>query len=841
VWHATLKGLLAHRWRLLRTASAVALGVGFLAGTLIFTDTMGKKIDDIFTTSSSGIDVQVRAKTEFTDLTGTAANASPVPESVLPLVERVEGVDRAWGSVWGYAQMLDKNGKPIQPPGPPTLGGSWEPSTIRITTGRPPRWQNETAIDDATARKYGFSVGDRITVLFQGPSATFLISGIFEMPDSYMGATIATFSLETAQRVLNRQGSFDAIAVRADPGISETELARRVAAVLPLGFEAVSQTSATSEAKQALDETMGIFRTALLVFALVALFVGAFIIFNTFSILVAQRTRELGLLRAVGASRAQITASVLIEAVVVGLIASAIGIVVGLLLAYGIVALLSSTGLSTSSLRFAPRTAAAAALAGVLVTVVSALMPARRATQVPPIVAIGGTFVERAGSIRRRVVLGSAVTAAGVAALLAGLFGAVGRPLVAVGVGALCVFLGVAMLSALIARPLAALVGAPFSRAFGQAAYLGRQNSMRNPRRTASTAAALMIGVGLVGFVTITAASIKESVRKSIDETMAADFMLEPQSVSGYGTGVNPELASRLRATPGIGLVSQVRVGQWGLDGELQVLTALDPLTFSKIVSLEPRWRDSLARLSDEGVLVSPTAAEEHGWKVGDQIQMQFPSGTQSMRIDGLFEWEGSSASYTITLPAYERIYPQQTDTMVGVLPEAGWTPAEVRGQIGRVLADFPTVKLEDKQQFTAARMKHVDTLLAFITALLFLSIVIALLGIANTLALSIFERTRELGLLRAVGMSRAQLRSMVRWEAIIIGVIGALLGLAVGVFFGWVLVRAMRDQGVTEFAFPAGRLALYVLLAAVAGVIASVLPARRAAKLNILEAIAFE
>jgi putative ABC transport system permease protein len=323
---------------------------------------------------------------------------------------------------------------------------------------------------------------------------------------------------------------------------------------------------------------------------------------------------------------------------------------------------------------------------------------------------------------------------------------------------------------------------------------------------------------------------------------MVADFMVEPTGMVMYGYGVSSELAERLRGTPGVGVVSEVRYGQWGLQGKAQQLAGVDPATFPRIVELDADSRASLGELTDLSVLIDPDVAQEHGWKIGEQIPMQFTnSGTQDMTIAGFFESEGWTPNYLITLASYERNYAQQMDTLVGVRRAAGWTAAEARAQIDRVLEAFPSVKLEDKQEFTRSRMKMVDSLLAFITALLLLSVLIALLGIANTLAMSMYERTRELGLLRAVGMSRRQLRSMVRWEAVIIGVIGALLGLGIGVFFGWTLVRAMRDQGVSEFALPVVRLVTYVLLAALAGVVASLLPARRAAKLNILEAIAFE
>jgi putative ABC transport system permease protein len=845
MWRATFKGMLAHRWRLLRTALAVALGVGFVAGTFVLTDTVKQKMDAIVDEGGQQVDVVVRSVSEFSELTSTA-NAEPVPQALLAPIQRTEGVEGARGTVWGYAQMIDKTGEPIQPMGPPTLGGVWDPNDFRLVSGQPPTGLADAAVDNSTADAYGFAVGDEIQVLTQTGSERFRVAGIFEMPPAYVGATIIAFTMSTAQRIMDREGTFDSIVARAEPGISETELRDRIGSILPPTYEAVTQTQVNEDAKESLNQIVGFIQSALLVFALVALFVGAFIIFNTFSILVAQRTREIGLLRAVGASRSQVVVSVLTEALVVGFIASLAGLALGLVLALGMIELLKAFGteesLAGTTLRFTTKAVVWSLASGVIVTVVSALAPARRATQVPPVVALGGSIPRRRGSLIVRVVVGGGVAILGIAGVLAGLAGAVAHPLLALGIGALLVFIGVAMLSALVARPLAAIIGRPFA-SLGEPAHLGRQNAMRNPRRTASTAAALMIGVGLVGFVTITASSLKASTTKLIQEGMQADYILQPTGMAMMGSGgVSPAVADNLRGQPAIGIVSEVRDGLFGLDGAAKGLIAVDPTTLPEVATLNPVTTTGIDSLTSTGVLVRERVARAEGWKIGDVLAMQYQSiGERLTSIQGFFDWGGTQVDYMIDLSAYEGAFAQQLDSTIFVKGAPSASSGAVKTAVDRAIAEYPNVNAMDKDSFTRAQAKQIDGMLVFIQALLGLSIVIALLGIANTLGMSIYERTRELGLLRAVGMSRRQLKSMVRWEAVIIGVIGAIFGLAVGIFFGWALVGAMHEQGVTEFDLPVVRLLLYVALAAVAGVIAALGPARRASKLDILGAIATE
>lgn len=846
MWRTAFKGILAHRWRLLRTAFAVALGVGFVAGTFVITDTVKARIDAILETSSTGVDVSITSASLFDEAGASTTNVEPVPASVLPEVQAVDGVERAVGEIFGTAIIVGKDGEPIQPFGPPTLGASWGSPSLVLAEGKEPVNPSEVAIDVDTASNEGFRIGDRVRVVTQDSSAEYRVIGLIEMPDAWTGATLAVFSLPTAQRLMGIGDAFNSISVTAEPGVSPETLRGRLLAALPSGIEAKTSEQLKAEASDALDQIVGIFQSVLMAFALVALFVGGFLIFNTFSIFVAQRTREIGLLRAVGASRRQILGAVVVESVTVGLLASVFGIAVGVVLAIGLIQMMgsgSSSILAGTSLQVTARTGVVALVTGLLVTVAAALTPAIRATDVAPVVAITGRVERRTGATRRRVVVGSIVTVLGVGSLLAGLFADVPRPLLWVGVGALVTFNGVAILSALFARPLAGILGRPFAAAFGHPAYLGRQNAMRNPRRTASTAAALMIGVALVAFVSIAASSMKASATSIINRDLQADLVIQTTGMATVATGVSPGIVPDLaEALPGARM-SEMRDGQFGLGGEGKTLMGIEPLTLPEMITFDAASRRALSVLTDYGVLVRRSVADVEGWRIGQNLPMQFQRvGTVLTPIQGFFESDAlSGADFLITVPSYQGRYVQQLDTRVFVKAPTGAPPAEVRAAVDTVLESYPNVEALDRAEYVEAQSAQVDALLVFVQALLALSVIIALLGIANTLGMSILERTRELGLLRAVGMTRGQLRAMVRWESMIIGLIGAILGLVVGMFFGWALVRAMRDQGFSEFAVPYGQLAVYVVLGAVAGVVAALLPARRGARLNVLEAIATE
>jgi len=842
MWRTTLRGLLAHRSRLARTALAIALGVAFVAGTFVLTDTINEAFTKAMRANTSNWDVAVRARTTFTGSNPYANEREQVPESLLKPVQAVKGVARAEGGVEGYAQVVDKQGKAVQPMGPPTLGVSWS-ATDKVVAGHPPRDTNEVVLDQATADKAGYKIGDRVRILSQGPARDFLLVGL-RSSKNMLGATLAGFEIWTAQAVLDKQGKFDTIAATAEAGVSADVLRNRIAAVLPDTAEALTNKVVQDEAAKAWTAALSYLNTALLVFAAIALLVGGFIILNTFSILVAQRTRELGLLRAIGASREQVLGSVLGEAGAVGLIGSGLGLALGFALALGLLGLMRGPmgiDMPATTPVFAVRTAVVAIASGMVLTAVAAAIPARAAGRVPPVTALSGAAVEQAERSHKRVLVGAAATLAGAAALSTGLFTDVLPRLGTVGAGAVLLFVGIASVTPVFAVPFARLVGAPLTRLRGEPGRLARQNAMRNPRRTALTASALMVGLGLVGVVTVLAASLKASSYKQINDSMRADFVLSPKGMAGFGS-FSPDVARKLAQDPNIGPVLELRIGQWGLNGKEQTVVGLDPKTAPLFFKLNASTTNGMAALQPGTVVVRDTIARRYGWHVGDRVPMEFGrTGLVSMPIAGIINVENINVDYAVDLSTYDANYGQRLDNAVYVLRAPGQSAADTKSAIDRVLQEFPNIDALDQAAMKKRAAQQVNQMLAMVSSLLAFSVLIAVLGIANTLSLSILERRREIGLLRAVGMSRRQIRSMIRWEAVITALLGAVLGTGVAVLFGWALTRALSGMGVSIVVFPIARLAAYVVVAAVTGVIAAMGPARRAAKLDVLSAVASE
>jgi putative ABC transport system permease protein len=846
MWKATLKGLLAHKVRLALTALAVVLGVGFVVGTYVLTDTMNRAFDDLFRVINKGVAVQVQAVPKFT-ATGPggqdAGTPERVPGSLVDRIKQVPGVRTAEGTLAGYAQLVAKDGKAVTTGGAPTLGVSTvtdpELSGTTVRAGRRPQTAGEIAIDAHTAQKYGFQLGDRVKVLLQGPPTEATIVGIFGFgsADNLGGATLVAFDSQTAQVALNGGGNYDTIDVAARPGVVPTDLRDRIQQILPSGVEAKTGAEAAQASANDIKKALSFFNIALLVFAGISLFVGAFIIFNTFSILIAQRTRELALLRALGASPAQVRRSVMAESLIVGVVASAIGIVAGLGIAVGLKGLLRAFGivLPTASTAVLPRTIIAALIVGVGTTVVSAVAPAMRASRVPPLAAIREAQPAEYRRSARRTLTGGIITLLGIGVLSLGLFA--GKGAASVGFGAALVFFGVAVLSPLVAGPMARAIGAPLPRISGVSGKLGRENAMRNPRRTASTAAALMIGLGLVSFVSIFAASIKASSTVALEQTLKADYIVSSPQFQGF----SQDIAHQLQASAAFSSVAAFRIGTFGYQGRAQQLSGVDPSELSGVATVNME-AGSVSALGDGDVLVYKQTAASNGWKLGTTIPVQFArTGAQPLVVVGIYTDNRLLGNYLVSLGTYETNFTEQLDFFVLAKTAPGASQAQARAAIDGVSKAFPNVKIEDQVQFRQSQAKQIDQLLGLVTALLGLAIIIALFGIVNTLALSIFERTHELGLLRAVGMARRQVRSMVRWEAIIIAVFGAILGTAVGVFFGWAMVRALRSQGITVLSLPVGQLLTYVAVSGLMGVVAAAFPARRAARLDVLKAIAQE
>ncbi|MEA2972284.1 MAG: putative transport system permease protein [Actinomycetota bacterium] len=844
---ATLKGVLAHKVRLLLTALAVVLGVGFVAGTYVLTDTLNATFDNLFDEVTQGVDVSVRAVSGFGDETSLTSGRDTVPDTLQPVVAAVDGVRVADGSVAGYAQYVDKEGKSVDTGGAPTLGVNWtdvpELNPLRLRDGRAPRGPTEVLMDAGTAKKYDFGVGDKVRILFQGPPGDFTIVGIagFGAADNLAGATLAVFDTPTTQRVLDKVGRFDSVDVVGDDSVSPLDLRTRVQAALPDGYEALTGTQVADEQSGQIKDALGFFSTFLLVFAGISLFVGAFMILNTFSILVAQRTRELGLLRALGASRGQVLASVVGEAALVGLVASAAGVGLGILVAMGLKALLSAFGIDLpgGGLIVKPRTIVISLVVGELVTLVAATVPALRASKLTPMAALGGAGTDGGGSLRRRTVAGALVLAAGVAALGTGLFGDAGISLV--GLGAALTFIGVALLMPLIAGPMASVLGRPLPRIFwvrGISATLARQNALRNPRRTASTAAALTIGLGLVGCVAVLAASIVESGAAVIDKALAADYIV---STDQFTPTISTEVAQRLSQQPELGGVTGLQTGEFKVHDSTTSLYAGDPDTLPQLLNIEMVTGD-LAGLGPGEVIVEEKEADDEGVGVGDVLPVTFArTGDKELRVAGTYQRNQLLGQYTVSTETFLENFSERLDFVVLTKAAPGVSQAAARAAVDRVAEDFPNVEVRDQVEFKAEQKRQIRQALGLVTALLFLAVIIAFLGIINTLALSVFERTRELGLLRAVGMARGQVRGMIRGESVIISVMGALIGLAIGVLFGWAVVANFSGEGVSELVIPVGQLVFYVVIAGVLGVIAALLPARRAARLDVLEAISHE
>ena len=638
------------------------------------------------------------------------------------------------------------------------------------------------------------------------------------------------FTDAAATELLAAPGQADAIAVTADPGIAQVDLAAAVQAAVGDDVEVITGAELIAEDQESMAELLAGMATIMTVFAFVAVLVAAFIINNTFAITVAQRTREMAVLRALGASGRQVQRSVLAEALVVGGLASAVGLAAGIGVAAGLRQLMSVFGFDMPE---GPTVIRASALAlsfgvGVIVTVVSAWLPARRAARIAPVAALREVSVDRAAASRRRVAAGTVLTVAGVAAVAAGIDGDVGI----VGAGALATITGVAVLAPVLARPVAAVFGVPL-RLRGLSGELAARNATRNPTRTARTAASLMIGVALVGFMTVFAASTKSSLAGSLETELSGTHIVQDGGWDN-SSGLSADLADELRATPGVDVVTQARLTPAIVDGEpTEAFSAFDATTVDDMFVLDPVEGD-LDALGTDGVAVSAERAGEQGWTIGSTVPVTFPAGEATLVVEAIYgggtDWVGPMFVDLATLRAHGG---DALDHRVFV---AGDEQA-----ITDVAAAYPSADVLDKDAYLDVVSTEIDTMLGLFYALLLLAVVIALLGIANTLALSIHERTRELGLLRAVGMFRTQVRSTVRWESIIIAVFGTGLGLAVGTFFGWAVVRVTADEGIDTLTVPVGSLAVVTGIAALAGALAAVMPARRASRLDLLPALASE
>jgi putative ABC transport system permease protein len=710
---------------------------------------------------------------------------------------------------------------------------------VELLSGSAPTNEHEVAIDATSAEENDIALGSTIKVLFQGPTREFTVVGTVGYGDGVKdlgGTTSAYFDSSTAQALLGAPRQFDSIEVSAEDGVSQTELADRLSAVVPEGIEAVTAASVAKENADVIKENFRIVGLVFGTFAGIALFVGSFIIWNTFTMTVTQRSREIALLRAIGARRRQVLGSLLLEAVLLGVAGSAIGLGLGLAVAKGLKALMDVVGLALpfTSLQVASSTIWLSLLVGTIVTVVASLVPARRATKVLPVEALRESAAGADKPSVKRALIGLAVLAAGAAGMLSALYADAG--MMVFGIGLLAAMLGVMIALPIAVRPLASALASPL-RLRGLPGELAKQNATRNPRRTAATAAALMIGLTLVVSMGVFASSLKASFGDVLADQTNADLYIATSSAQA--PGFSPAVIDAVKDVDGVDQVSANGWGQARFDKADSSFSAVDPTNAEEVMNLNVS-EGSIADLGMDGIVVGKTAATEQGLELGDMVTAEFAaSGKHKLHVVGIYEGKGwIGDKYVLSVDQQNAFAGPQLVSTALVTVAAGADRGEVQDAIAAALADHPDAKVLDQEGFEKEASGFIDSLLVFMTVMLALAVVIALLGIVNTLALSVFERTRELGLLRAVGMTRGQVRAMVRWEAAVISLIGAVSGAALGIGIGLALSQILKDEGIKAISVPVGQISVYVALAAVAGVVAAIGPARSAAKVEVLEAV---
>jgi putative ABC transport system permease protein len=846
---ASLKSLLARRVRLLLSTFAIVLGVAFVTGILMFSDTLQRSFTALFASTVGDTVVQP----EGSDLAGGQGpmiSTQTVPASIRSTLEQLPGAARVDGMVSATGvYVLSTDNKVVGGSGPPAFGGSWSDAPaghglegLVILRGHEPHGADEVVLDEHTADRAGYDLGDQVAIVTATQTLdvhpTLVGLAGFREGGSLNGATYAAFDTATAQQLfLGGQDAYNSFWVTAKDGVSQEELTEQAAAVLPAGVEAVTGDAAAEARAGPLLNSIDFLTTFLLIFAGIALVVSSYIIVNTFSILVAQRSRELALLRALGASKRQVIRSVQLEALAVGVLGSTIGLALGVLLAMAIRALATTLGLDLAEqpLVFAPRTPLAAYATGILVTMVAAWLPARRTGRIAPVQALRDDVALPESSVRRRLLLGISLIVLGIPLALVGLFvGAVPRNGWWVGAGVLAVLLGVTAASPVIGRPFLRAAGAADARMFGPMGRLAGQNALRNPRRTTATASALMIGLTLAFTVAILGSSAKASVDKIVADNFIGDYIVS----SAFGEGFSPAITDRMPGIDGVESVIRQRYGFAQLAGDPVSVVASPPETISAFDMEMDAGRAT--DLADETVLVEADWAREHHVTTGDSVELTVPTGEKRWRIVGVFEETPLvfAPVLTTTRTLLDSGFPDQ-DNYVVIMAEPG--AVGLQDRLDAVVEDLPVVTVKDEQAFAAEQRGPIDRIIAIIYVLLCFAVVIAVLGIVNTLALSVIERTREIGLLRAIGVSRRQLRLMIRLESVVIAVLGAVLGVALGIVFGVTLMYALRDQGLERISIPFQQLVLFLVLSLVIGVLAAVFPARRAARLDVLRAIATE
>jgi putative ABC transport system permease protein len=845
----TLKGLLTRKLRTALTAIAIILGVATVSGTFVLTDSIDKAFDSIFSDVYRNTDATITPKSPFDTGDGSGTTEASFDESLLAKVKELPDVQAAIGGVASENTQFIKGDKAIAYGGAPNLGFSVDPAqpqfnSLSLVLGKWPG-ENEVVVDKSTADKEDLAVGQTIGVQAEGPVKEMTISGIvkFGSVSSIGGATLAGFDLPTAQRLFGKEGKLDQIRVAAKPGVSPARLIAQIREVLPPNTEVRSGDAQAREDAKDTDAFISFLRYFLLAFGLIALFVGAFVIVNSLSITIAQRTRELATLRTLGASRRQVRLSVVLEALVMGVLASIVGLFLGLALAKGLFSLFDAVGftLPNNGILLETRTVIVSLALGIIVTLIASFFPALRATRVPPIAAVREGAELPPGRFHRfRTPFAALLTALGFALLILGLFShGTSTVLILLILGTLLVFIGVAMLSAPFIPALSGILGWPATKIGGAAGSLARDNARRNPQRTASTAAALMIGLALVTLVATLAAGITASFRGAVNDIFTSDFAITAQN--NYSP-IPISVGEAAAKAPGVTAAGSVRTGDSLVFGSREFTTAVTPGA-KDVMAID--WTEGsqevMANLGADGAFVDNGFADKHNLKLGSQIPVTFVTGkTKTFTVKGIFDPPTGGSPFgpvTISAATWDAENPQPKDLYTFLKVAGGDTDAN-RAAIEQSLGGYPNAKVQTRQQFIDNQISGLNSILNILYVLLALSVIVSLFGIVNTLVLTVFERTREIGMLRAIGLTRRQTRRMIRHESVITALIGAFVGIVLGLILAGLLIAKVDFL---IFSFPTTQVIVFAIAAIIVGILAAIFPARRAAKLNPLEALHYE
>ncbi|MFI9828739.1 ABC transporter permease [Streptomyces sp. NPDC051913] len=844
----SVSSLRAHKRRFAGTFLAVFLGVAFLAGTLVMGDTLRAGFDTMFGRAASGTDAVIRSADAITTPGESQGVRQPVPVDLLNAVEQVPGVAAVAPNIQGAGQLVGADGDPIGGKGPPTLAGNWIPdpelNAYQLAEGRAPARSGEVVIDRGTAKRGGLRIGDTTVLRTPDPVKVTVVGlATFGGEDGMAQVTFTGMTQADAEKYLTaRPGEASTLQVRAAPGVGQEQLVERLTSVLPKGVEAITgQESAEENTEMISSQFLTVFTLFLLVFSGVALLVATFSIHNTFAIVVAQRTRENALLRALGASRRQLTASTLVEATAVAVTASLAGLVGGVGVAAGLQTLFPAIGFPfpEGDLVVSGLSMLLPLAVGVVVCLGSALMPAVRAGRTAPMAALRETAVDTSGASRTRAVTGLGLAALALGTTVSGVL--LTPSLWLAGTGAVLALAAFVVLGPTAATTAVRVLGSPLDRLRGVTGGLARRNALRSPRRTAATAGALMIGVAVVSLFTVFAASLKATMDQTVSRSFAGDVAISTPGFGAGGSGLSPRLAGAVARLPEVDTAVGLGRGVAEVDGRGRALTVTDPLALQRTFDLG-RINGTLSDLGTDGLAVTAGEAAKQGLTTGDTTRLTFTDGTsKTFTVRAVYGRSELAGDYVITRAAWQPHRTQDADTLVAVAFKDGVSTSDGKAAVAKVAARYGDPSVQTRDEYAQSSAGGIDMMLTLVYALLALAVLIALLGIANTLTLAIHERTRELGLLRAVGQTRAQLRAMVRWESVLVAAFGTVGGLALGAFLGWVLVKASDGASDTAFAFavPPVQLTVVALVGLAAGALAGWRPARRAARLNVLRAIA--